>query len=307
MLKQEKETISGAISSIRFRSSEGFAIFDLEISGKDGPITCKGFLPETTGIGDVLQLEGNFAVDNKWGKQFSHTKAIPEKPDTNSSEGVKKLLQRLPGIGPVKAEEAIIKLGHKKAWESALNDPSLLGIKDKEKQDKVKYLAASLTINYESIIYLLGIGLTDRQTSLVIGKYGEHAIAVVSQDPYKLIEIDSFGFMTVDGIALQAGIAPGNQSRIMACVMFILNSSEADGNVYFPGKVLAAKVQDFLLTSAEKHRVPLIHMPGFREVRDAIMLLRDEDKVVVDDGLVYGKKLLNDEKTIMDAFAGEQF
>jgi len=302
-----QETIIGTVLAIRFRSSENFAIYSLEIPLIQETITCKGIIPETTGIGDVLELEGKYINDPKFGRQFAHVKSIPEKPDVNSSAGVKKLLQRLPGIGPVTAQLAIDKLGHEKAWEAALKDPSLLGIDDKEKQEKVKYLAASLTTNYEAIIYLLGIGLTDRQSSLVMSKYGEHAIATVSQDPYRLLEIDSFGFMTVDGIALKAGITPANNSRIMACVMFILNSSEADGNIYFPGKVLAAKAEDFLVISAEKHRVPLIHLPGFQEIRSAIMALRDEGKVVIDSGNVFSKKLLDDEKTIMDAFNGEEF
>ncbi len=308
MKADKKTTIRGTIEAIRYRSSDGFCIFSVldspgseEVFGSRPTVNCKGFLPATTEIGDIVTITGTIEQHLKYGAQLKVDSAVPEPPDTDSEEGVTRLLMKLPGIGRIKAEKAIKELGYSKAWECALSDPGKIGVKPSD-CDRAKEIAISLSVNYEIVVALLGFGMTDHEINKVIACYGQDAVKIVTSEPYQMIsDIDGFGFSRVDGIALKAGIAPRNHSRVMAAILYILESSENEGNIFFPASVLCAKAQDFLETSAMKHQVPLVNLPGYGEVKNGILGLRDEGLVVIDKQKIFSSYLLNAEKSILGA------
>jgi len=321
-------TVVGIIRQIKYRSPENWSVFSLEViptKSTEDPenkedqkdkdpfsssipnipnfINVTGNIQEMTDVGDKVTITGSMEI-GKYGEQLAGKTIIPESPDTNSDEGVLKLLCRLPGIGPVKAKKAIKDFGHEKAWKHAIEDPMKIGVR-KDKEVEAKEKANLLVANFESLIFLLGIGLTDNQTSKVIKKYGSQAVMVVSENPYILIkDIDGFGFAIVDTIALKAGIAIDSQARIMAAVEFVLDSSENEGNTYFNGKVLVAKALEFMEVSAMKNNVPLIRCPGYEDVRNALYKMRDSGIVKIGGGNIFSCRLLNAEKVIFDAVNG---
>jgi exodeoxyribonuclease V alpha subunit len=122
----------------------------------------------------------------------------------------------------------------------------------------------------------------------------------VSENPYCLIdEIDGFGFLTVDKIALKAGMSVGNGARVSAAVLFCLNDNEINnGHVYFYGKELIGIVLDQLSESAKKAEVSLVGAPDYEQVRKCVYSLEDEGRVEVRKGKVYSKQLLKAEQTI---------
>jgi len=234
---------------------------------------------------------------------------MPEPIAVDNAEGVIRVLERLPGIGPVKAKKAVDELGWEFALRIANECPSGLGIANYEMaiaaKQKAKYMTSAES--FEALIYLLSIGLTNRQVAIIIDKYGaDKALDIVKENPYTLInDIDGFGFLTVDKIAMKAGISLGNSSRINACLMYCLLSSEInDGNIYLHGKRLIMVVLDQLEDSAMKANKPLKDLPGYRDVRGCITGMESEGLITIDGDKVFSTKLLNAEREIWEVANG---
>ena len=295
MIDNDNKTEStGVIRSIAFRNSDGWAVFTL-----DNGQPCTGTLAEMIDIGTEVTVSGIFVDNAKYGRQIKCEKVVPAPIKTDSPSGVAKLLQRLPGIGPKKAMEAVQLHGAEQAWNLAKTDPEKIGVAA-IMVEPAKTIAASLVNNIEATIYLLGIGLTDNKANTVMSHFGaKHAIKVVSENPYRLMDINGFGFLTVDKIAFQAGIEAGNQARVAACILYCLKDSQKNnGHIWFYGKELVAIVIDMMTESAKKAEVPLRDMPDYERVRMAIYELQAEGKVVIDGPMVFSKELLDAEKVI---------
>lgn len=296
-MKKEPQEIKGTIKQISFRNSEGWSVFTLDTGD-----TCTGILADMCEVGSEVTCVGEFVV-GKYGPQFKCAQIVPAPVDTNSAGGVVRLLQRLPGIGPRKAARAVSEFGPEDAWTLALYCPSEIGVKEEDCQAATE-IANNLIDSLEAITYLLGIGLTDNQTDKIIKRYGgKTAIQAVSENPYRLIdEIDGFGFLTVDTIALKAGMSVGSEARVSAGVLHCLGDNEINnGHVYFYGKELIGIVLDQLSGSAKKAEVSLVGAPDYEQVRKCVYFLADEGLVEIRKGKVYSKQLLDAERIIQQS------
>ena len=303
-----KITITGEIHSITFRNSTGWAVFTILETAK-GPMQgittkCTGVLAEMIDRGTEVTATGIMET-NKFGTALKCEQIVPQAPDVSTETGVVKLLQRLPGIGPKKAMQAVQQFGHEEAWKLAGSDPEKIGVKADDCELAIT-IASSLLGSYEATVYLLGIGLTDHQANTIYNIYGRDTIKIVSETPYQLTEIDGFGFITVDKIALKAGISVGNQSRINACILWVLDdSSNNGGNIWHTGWSLVDTVLDTLTETAMKAEVPLRDAPLKEDIRRQVHFLANEKKVFIENGRVYSVPLLEAERVIFDFIAGE--
>ena len=287
------------IDNIKYVSPERWAVFsgiDQKYGDLNVSISCTGTLPQSVDIDSIVTVKGKF-IQTKYGKQLKCQSITPQTTNQTTSEaGILKLLQELPGLGPVKANAAITKHGAKQAWKLALSDPCKLGVPKHMKQmaiDRATYIDAE----FECIGYLLGIGLTNYQASRIIDKFSKQAAEVVKENPYELIEaIDGFGFMTVDTIALKSGIRPSNPNRVKACAEYVmLNSSVNDGHTWLELKQLKNIMQDFLVRSCRKNGMRGIGLP-----KDIEKLLMEVKNLVIKDGKIYHKQVLEAEQVIAD-------
>jgi len=298
-MKPQKTTISGEISSIRFRNSEGWSVFSLQ----NNALGFTGTLAEMIEVGSQVTCTGTLE-NGKFGQQLKCDTIVPEAPDVSTDSGVVKLLQRLPGIGPKKAMAAVMQHGHADAWNLALTNPVAIGVKP-EHAECAKALASSLLASYEATVYLLGIGLTDHQAAKIYQIYGSSTIKVVSENPYQLTDIDGFGFITVDRIALKAGVSVGNQARIAACILYVLDDSATNGgHIYHNGWTLADIVLDTLTQTAKKAEVPMVGAPDVDAIRKQVHFLAAENKISINKGRVYSTQLLDAETAILDFITG---
>jgi exodeoxyribonuclease V alpha subunit len=289
-----KATISGEIRKIKYRSSEGWAVFDLE----QHPFGLTGILPEMCQEGTTVTCTGTWE-NSRYGRQLKCSSVIPAKPDISDAAGVIRLLQRLPGIGPRKAELAVGDFGAEEAWRLASENPEKIGVKQ-EHVDEARRIAGTLIDSYEATVYLLSIGLTDHQAGKIYREYSKDAVQIVRENPYQLTEIDGFGFITVDKVALKAGMGVGNPARISACVLYVLDDgAAATGHIYHNGWALADLVLETLTETAMKAEVPLKDMPGKEEVRRVVHGLAHEGKVVLRKGNVFSKRLIEAEERIL--------
>jgi len=297
----EKTTITGEISSIRFRNSDNWAVFSIKDSTT---ITnCTGTLADMVEVGSEVTCTG-VMESGKFGLQLKCETITPAAPDISTEAGVIKLLQRIPGIGPKKAMQAVQKFGHEEAWKLACTDPVQIGVKEDVAEEAIA-VAATLLESYEATVYLLGIGLTDHQAGIIYRRYGKESIKVVSENPYQMTEIDGMGFLTVDKIALKAGVSVGNPARVAACILYVLNDSAINGgHVWHNGWQLAEIVLDTLTQTAIKAEVPMSGAPDISMVRQQVHFLSAEGKVAIDKGRVFSKPLMDAENLIFSFVGG---
>jgi exodeoxyribonuclease V alpha subunit len=293
----------GRIAKIRCRKESGWAVFDLSA---DRLIKCTGILPEMVEEGAEVTITGE-EKESEWGKEIRCSQIVPAAPDVSTAEGVKRLLQHLPGIGPKKAAEAVAKHGHETAWLLAKTDPGAVGVLPADCAEAVE-LANSLEHDYAALIFFLGIGLTDYGTKTVVGYYKSIGFkpreiqTEFSSNPYRIMEIHGFGFKRSDSIALKSGVSPAHPARLAAAADSILSDSEQNGgNTWIFGSKLCHMTSKLLEESALKNGVP----PGvidLHAIRDSIYKLDREGKVCIDsEKRVFSSSLLKCEKEIFAA------
>lgn len=298
-MSDEKTVITGEVSSIRFRNAEGWSVFSLQ----GQTIGFTGTLADMVQVGTEVTCTGKMEK-SPYGQQLKCETIVPAAPDVSTDAGVLKLLQRLPGIGPKKAMMAVQKFGHDQAWKLALTDPEKIGVVPSCAGIAIE-IAETLLESYDATVYLLGIGLTDHQAAVIYRIYGKQTIKVVSEDPYRLTEIDGFGFLTVDKIALKAGVSVGNDARVKACILFVLDDSASNGgNIWHSGWNLADTVLETLTQTAMKAEVSMVGAPDKDTIRKQVHQLQTEGKVSITKGRVFGQNLLHAEMTILDFVGG---
>jgi exodeoxyribonuclease V alpha subunit len=316
--QKEKTTISGQISSVKFRNSEGWSVFSVRDSSSSSssssledalnsslPIiyNCTGTLAGMCEAGSEVTCTGTMEL-GPYGRQLKCETIVPAAPDVSTDAGVVKLLQRLPGIGPKKAMQAVQQYGHVEAWKLAGSDPEKIGVKPADAEE-AKRITATLLESYNATVYLLGIGLTDHQAAVIYKMYGNDTIRVVSEDPYQMVEIDGFGFITIDKIALKAGVGVGNVSRINACILYVLDDSATNGgNIWHSGWSLVDIVLNTLTETAMKAEVSLVGAPDKETVRRQVHFMASEGKIVIQKGRVFSRNLLEAEQAIFDFISG---
>ena len=238
--------INGIIKNIKYRNIDGWSVFSLEERCSGIVTNCTGILSNIIDVDTEVDCEGKF-VNSKFGKQLKCSSVLPKPIKTDNAAGVIAILQRLPGVGPVKAKKAVSEYGYKFAWRIAQECPSMLGITKFDlclaAQEKAVRMGSS--VDYKATLYLLSIGLTDHQANRIIETYGAaKAPSIIKENPYRIMtDIDGFGFKKADGVALKAGVKPSSTARINACVMYCLTSSEVnDGNIWLNGKYLIKQI-----------------------------------------------------------------
>lgn len=310
--KEEQKKCEIIGSKLTFRNPDtGWAIF--KVKTEIGTGTACGEIPETVGPGDVITLTGKWEVNKKFGKQFKFTSLEVEPPRTDNAEGVRRLLMKLPCVGAVKAKWAIDTYGHEAAWKLALTDPAKLKV-PVNRCDEVMAVAATLMSSFEEQSYFLGLGLTQYQINLIVKEFGpgkDGGMKVVQEAPYRLLDIDGFGFITVDSIALRSGVNLGAEGRIAACVLFFLSSSQDnDGHTWFYMSVLIngqdwkggiTGVKELLKKTAMDNDLALSGLPDEEEIERVVRGLAKSGKVVIEKGRVFDAKSMRKEKRIMAA------
>ena len=312
---RESETKTVEVVNIIRRLSSGWGV--INVKGENGGTgKAAGEFPETLGPGDIAVLTGQWDRHPKFGLQFKFEKIEIQVPDVDTEEGVCRLMQRLPWIGPVKAAAAVKEHGHKQAWAYALTDPVKLGV-PAGRADQVTAAAEKLLSGFEEQVYFLSLGLSQGQINKLVIQYGpggDGAVKVIKEEPYRALEIDGFGFLTVDRIALAAGINPGSEGRLSACVEYFLEDSGVNqGHVWFYRSELINGSERYrfdgvlktLKKTAMEAMVPIKDMPVEEDVERVLLNLQSEGRIVIKGGKIYNAELMEAEKVIYQAAVGD--
>jgi exodeoxyribonuclease V alpha subunit len=205
-------------------------------------------------VGESLRLRGRWTSHPKYGRQFevhSYTTVLPA-----TTQGIQRYLGSglIKGIGPVMAERMVAHFGvdimHVIESEPArLIEVEGLGPK---RTAKITAAWAEQKAIKEVMVFLQGVGVSTSLAVRIYKKYGDEAIAMVRDEPYRLAaDVWGIGFKTADAIAAAVGIARDSPERIKAGLAYTLSEAADDGHCYLPAPNLMADAAKILEVPAE--------------------------------------------------------
>jgi exodeoxyribonuclease V alpha subunit len=265
-------TIEGVLERLTFANEEdAWSVVKLSLPDARDLVTAVGNL---LGVqpGETLRLSGRWTTDKKYGEQFRVESYVTVHPATLA--GIEKYLGSglVRGVGKVMAERLVGHFGLS-TLEVIDQDPARLteveGIGPKRSERITKAWSQQRRIR-DVMVFLQSFGVSTAYATRVYKEYGDRAIAVVRENPYRLAgDIQGIGFKSADQIAVRLGIGKASPVRAQAGVLHVLTTLSEEGHVYVPRPRLVSAAVEILGVDAEV-------------VEKAIVDLSDRKSVVVE-------------------------
>ncbi|MFC1490866.1 ATP-dependent RecD-like DNA helicase [Candidatus Latescibacterota bacterium] len=239
MPKENIETLKGLVKIITYHNEEnGYVVAKIiPDGGRDTDINTVTGNVNMLSVGETVEFNGYWVMDKKYGRQFrfeSYESVIPA-----TLEGIKRFLasKYLKGIGPKLAERIVEEFG---------KDTIKVLDESPERLKEVKGLTAKLRASIQNgwashrlirdiMIFLQSYDISAAYASRIYDTYGSETIDKVRKNPYRLIkDIKGVGFIKADEVATKLGIKKDAPDRIRAGVLYCLDCTVDNGNVYSP-------------------------------------------------------------------------
>jgi exodeoxyribonuclease V alpha subunit len=268
------ESLDAVVERVVFQSEEsGWAV--LRVRREGGPTSTAvgrlfGLQP-----GERVRLSGEWQDDRKYGRQFRALSYLSLLPET--LEGIQRYLGSglVPGIGPVMAERLVEKFGLD-TLRVIDDEPEKLGRVrgiGPVRSQQIREAWREQRAVRDAMVFLQGHGLSASHALKICKSYGESAITVVKQNPFRLAEeVFGIGFSTADRIAESLGIPREAPQRAEAGVLFSLARAADEGHVYLPRELLLERSMELLEMPTE----PLAAALDALEARGALVRVRTE-------------------------------
>src|SRR6266496_1778246 len=219
-----------------------FAVWTATIgeSREGEPVTVTGPLGHVT-AGEQLVCTGAFSQNPRYGWQFSvetFRSALPQSP-----EGIALwLMTRVPGIGATFARAIVDHFGAEQVFAELDRQPERL----REVRTKAGRAISRRSVEHAIVAwrevatvrevetFLFTHGISAGLAGRLVRQYGDEVVAVLTQDPYRLVELPRVGFKFADGIARSLGVELDDPQRLQAGLYFVLEEAESDGNTFLP-------------------------------------------------------------------------
>jgi exodeoxyribonuclease V alpha subunit len=273
-LQHTAETIDGNIERVTFHNPDnGFAVVKVAIRGQRELVTVVGHLAMAI-EGESVEAVGQWIVDKNHGRQFKADSLRTTHP--SSKEGIQKYLSSglINGIGPHFAARLVDAFGTD-VFEVIEKEPGRLseveGIGE-VRRDRILAGWRDQHVVREIMVFLQGHGVGAARAVRIYKTYGDDAIGIVKQNPYRLAyDIRGIGFKTADQLAARIGIAKDSPLRARAGVSYTLQQLTNDGHCAYPEEGLADKAIDLLeIDEAVIQEAIEYEVGGGRLVRDQI-------------------------------------
>ena len=233
-LNTKIESITGEIERVTYHNeSNGFCVLRIKVKGNKDLITVTG---NAVNIhpGEYIEANGFWLNDKNYGLQFKATNLKLISP--NNLNGIEKYLGSglIKGIGPHFAKVMVNHFGLN-VIDIIDTNPELLLELPGIGQKRLAILTQSWQ-NQKAIrkimLFLQSHGVGTARAVRIFKTYGENAIDIVTQNPYKLAkDIYGIGFKTADLIAQNIGIPKDSLIRAQAGLSHILQEASNQGHI----------------------------------------------------------------------------
>lgn len=231
-----EKAITGTVKRVRMQS-DTFSTGVLSVDS--GPMLereCQYSAKGSIGFGDTVTLRGKWE-NGKYGWSFKATVIEYPMPEIESVDGLAEYLandKAFAGIGPVKARLIAYHFKSELGISLATNPEEVQrvgNLTDVQIQTLCREWELRASINAISV-WLADFGLTAYQVRRIAEQYGNSAQKVLSENPYKLADdLDGFGFLKSDAIALKLGLPKDSEFRIKTYIEYFLSErANSDGH-----------------------------------------------------------------------------
>jgi exodeoxyribonuclease V alpha subunit len=285
------QTVEGTLEHVIYSNEENhYTVAQLLPEGgarRMEPITIVGNLAALN-IGETVRAQGHWVNHKQWGRQFAVERFESVLPRT--VVGIKRYLGSglIKGIGDAFADRIVEKFGERTfeiidTFSARLREVDGIG---PERAKRIKDAWTAQKSVRDIMIFLQGYGIGSSHAAKIYKQYGENAMAVVQENPYRLAkDISGIGFRTADGIASKMGIERDSIHRLKAGVVHALDRATDDGDTCLPREKLIEAARDLL----EVEIAP---------IEKAIEQLSVGGEVVIEDDYVYLARLCRAERGV---------
>jgi len=199
--------------------------------------------------GATMEFFGSWTVHPRFGRQFKATRAVERKPA--DAGALEKYLGSglIKGVGPKTARRIVRHFGadtlrvFEEDIDRLLEVPGIA----RKKLAAIKEAWAEHRAIREVMMFLQGHGISTLFAVRIYKKYGDAAIGLVSENPYRLAaDFYGIGFFSADRIALSLGIAPDSPLRLRAAISHVLSAGREQGHCYLTRAQIVAAVLELL-------------------------------------------------------------
>lgn len=247
------ETVQGAVERVLFEAPDSdYIVFRIRREDDESLLTVTGNGPKPL-VGDRIEIMGRWTQHKKYGRQMAASAWKRLIPDT--ADSIERFLASgaVKGIGPSLARRIVSAFGSQTMAVLEKEPKRLLEIEG----IGAKKLAVITESFYEEkqvndlALDLETHGVSGRYAARLVQKYGEEALYVLTEEPYRMIaEIDGIGFKTADQIALAYGMDPQSPERLAAGLTYVLQDMTQNGHVCIPDRELVYRAS--LILRAEQ-------------------------------------------------------
>ncbi len=228
-------SFEGCLERITFYNPENhYTIARFRPAGAQNLITVVGFMPDPS-PGESLKLDGVWKTHSRYGQQLKIERFEVLLPAT--VDGIRNYLKSgvIKGLSAKIISRLIRRFGDQTLDIIESSPEKLQSVKGIG-----KVIAQQITDSWKShhAARNLMVFLQDRAISLsysgwIFKQYGVEAVDILTRHPYRIaIDMPGAGFYIADRIAQHQGAAPNDPQRIRACILYLLEQTAADGNMF---------------------------------------------------------------------------
>jgi len=241
VLNEQNVRLTGLVERVTFHNPEnGFCVIKIKVYNKKNLVTVISNAPLIL-AGEHVECSGQWIMDKEHGLQFK-TVLLKSTPPT-SLEGIERYLASglIKGIGPVYAKKLISAFSDD-VFNIIENEPlklkSIAGIGE-GRANLIKSSWETQKAVRRIILFLHSHNIGTARATRIYKEYGENAIAIVEQNPYRLAnDIRGIGFKSADKIAESLGIDKNSILRARAGINYALTTAMDGGNCGLPKEQL---------------------------------------------------------------------
>ncbi len=263
------DSLRCVVERITFQNEEnGFSVLKCKVKGYHDLVTVVGNLLRIY-VGAVLNVQGQWQVDSRYGRQFSVERWEEVLPAT--AYGIEKYLGSglVRGIGPKMAKRIVQRFG-KDTLDVIETDPERL----EEVSGIGKKRVAQIRQGWEEqkevrniMLFLQEHDVSTGHAAKIFRNYGSESISVIRENPYRLADdIWGIGFRTADTIASKLGVEKNSLIRLRSGILYTLNQLSDQGHCFAYREQLIQEAETLLEVDAADLEKTLDSMLGSTDV-----------------------------------------
>lgn len=275
--------IKGSVEKFLYRNSDnGYSV--VIVGDANFSATAVGILPPCT-EGEILELEGEYTLNSKYGEQFAIKNAKICLPTALDSIAKYLASGMFKGVGEITADAIVDEFGQN-TFDIIENRPmelsKLKGVTVK-KAMSINETFIQLKDMQDTIVNLQKLEISLNLALKIYKAYGKSTISKINANPYKLIEdIDGIGFISADKIAQSMSIAKDSEFRVRAGIIYLLKTvAIASGHTYLPKEKLFKDMQKLLEIPIDKAEELFQSSILSLEVSGSIVVIEKGDEIAV--------------------------